>query len=835
MKYVIMYLVVFVCAAFAVPEGIPIQYMDSHHRQPASTRLLVEEGRGSYSMSVTSAPLPLGIDGDKVVLLVDDAVYSGIATSLSTFQSDLEAEGYTVLVWQIDGGTAADIRADLQAEYSAGSLAGAIAIGDIPTGWMENGYGEYPIDMYLMDMNGTWSDPDGDGLFDSYSSGAPEIWLGRLTPTYLTFGSSVDLLNSYFAKNHAYRMGTLSLPDRALAYEEAFTGLTGALDNLYDSVTRKTNPVGTNADDFKAELLYGYEWVHLISHSSPWGSSFHTGAPPTGGGTLDFFEVPPLDPHAFFYVLNCCSNGRWTEVDNLANSYIWTDSYGLAALAQAKVDYTNYFTEYYSQLSSGSNLGDAYRVWLGSNMSMEDGAVLFGDPTLRPRMGKHSFAGVSGDSGVPAVDGWLDYPLTDGMHSQGRVDVYSDPASGMIFAVSGTSDPVRANILATCTDGDSWSAPVTVCQHEYWDWHPTVGGDGIGNVWTAWQSMRDDHEGYEIYTSLWSGSSWNSAVRITNSAPFDVEPAMSGGNGQTWLVWQKWDGGDPDIVGRMWTGSQWTVEETIAGTDTPERSPDVAWNGSGYGLVYHRNSSDGWVIGFRDAPDSGVFGSETVISSVSDENRFPCITGTSDGFAVVWQAQNGKIMYSCNIGGVWSSPEMVSGTDSGVRPSVVVTYSGNIMVSWTAGMNSIRYTEWDGTSWSGVYTAASSSAVDDGRIACSSSGDLWLVYGARGDDLQWDLRASTPDPAGIYVTEENIAFTIVNSGSNPVGSLAVFNITAPGESVLSIHDMTGRIVHTSKVMAGDYNWDCNSMSSGIYMVRLYNGSSTSDLKLVLIK
>jgi len=835
MKFAAIYLMVFVCIAFAVPEGIPIQYTDSHDRQPVSTRLHVEEGRGSYSISVTSAPLPSGIDGDKVVLLVDEAVYSGIATSLSTFQSDLETEGYSVIVWQIDGGTASDIRADLQAEYALGSLAGAIAIGDIPTGWIENGYGEYPIDMYLMDMNGTWTDPDADGLFDSYSSGAPEIWLGRLTPTYLTFGSSVDLLNAYFTKNHSYRTGALSLPDRALAYEEAFTGLTGALDNLYDSVTRKTNPAETNADDFKAELMYGYEWVHLISHSSPWGSSFHTGAPPAGGGTLDFFEVPPLDPHAFFYVLNCCSNGRWTEVDNIANSYIWTDSYGLAALAQAKVDYTNNFTEYYSQLSSGSNLGDAYRFWLANNMSMEDGAVLFGDPTLKPRSGRHGFTGVSGDSGIPATDGWLDYPLTDDMHSQGRVDVYSDPASGMVFAVSGTSDPVRANILATCTDGDSWSVPVTVCQHEYWDWHPTVGGDGTGNVWTAWQSMRDNHEGYDIYVSLWNGTSWDSAETLTTGDPFDVEPSMSGGNGHSWLVWQKWDGGDPDIVGRMWTGSQWTVEETIAGADTPERSPDVAWNGSGYGLVYHRNSSDGWIIGFMDAPDSGAFSSETVISSISDQSRFPCITGTSDGFAVVWQAQNGKIMYSRKTGGSWSSPEMVSGTDSGVRPSVVVTSSGSIMVSWTAGMNSIRYNEWNGTSWGGVYTAASSSAVDDGRIACSSSGDLWLVYGARGDDLQWDLRASTPDPAGIERAEENVAFSIVNSGSNPVRSMAVFSITAPGESVLSIHDMTGRIVHSNTVMPGDYSWNCNSMASGIYMVRIFNGSSTRDLKLVLIK
>ncbi len=822
-------------AALAVPEGIPIQYMDSRDRQPSSSRISVERDRGSYSMNVAYAPIAPSTDGDRVVLLVDNAVYTGISSSLTTFQSDLEAEGYTVIVWQIEGGTASDIRADLQAEYSSTGLAGAIAIGDIPTGWIENGYGEYPIDMYLMDMNGTWSDPDSDGLFNSYSSGEPEIWLGRLTPTYLSFGSSVELLNNYFAKNHAYRIGALSLPDRALAYEEAFSGLTGALDNLYDDVTRKDDPVGTNADDFKEELLYGYEWVHLISHSSPWGSSFHTGAPSSGAGTLNNFEVPPLDPHALFYVCNCCSNGRWTEIDNLANSYIWTDSYGLAVLAQAKVDYTNYFTEYYSQLASGSNLGDAYRVWLGSNMGNEDGAVLFGDPTLKPRTGDAGFTSVSGNSGTPLVEGWLDYPLTDGLHTQGRVDMYSDPSSGMLFAVSGSSDPVRANILATCTDGDSWAEPVIVCQHEYWDWHPTVGGDGQGNVWTAWQSMRDNHEGYDIYTSLWNGSSWQSATVMTTGDPFDVEPSLSGGDGHTWLVWQKWDSGDPDIVGRFWTGSTWTTEEPIADSDSPERYPDVAWNGSGYGLVYHRKTDAGWAIGFRDAPDSGPFSSETVISSIMDESRYPCIAGTSEGFAVVWQCQSGKIMYSGYNGSEWSNPEIVSEADYGVRPSVVLDESGIVIVSWTAGMNSIRCNEWNGTSWSGVYSAASSDAVDDGKIGYVSTGERWLVYGARGDDLQWDLRASTPDPSGINESNENLAFSVTNGGANPARSIAVFSVTSPGEALLSIYDMTGRTIHTNRVLSGDYRWNCIDQPSGIYMVRLTSGTSTSDMKLVLVK
>ncbi len=822
--------------AHATPEGVPIQYMDPRGRLPESTRITSEENRGCYSRLVLEAPAGAVSVGGKVVLLVEAGIADGISEALSVFQADLAAEGYTVLVWMIEGGSADDIRADLQAEYALGSLSGAIAIGDIPSGWVENGYGQYPIDMYLMDMNGTWSDPDMNGLFNSYTGAGPEIWLGRLTPTFLTFGSSEELLNGYFAKNHAYRTGMLSLPDRALAYEEAFTGLTYYLDLLYTDVTRKSNPSTTNADDFKQELLNSYEWVHLISHSSPWGSSFHDGAPPEGGGTLNFFEVPPLDPQAFFYVLNCCSNGRWTEVDNLANSYIWTDSYGLAVLAQARVDYTNDFQEYYQTLSTGSNLGDAFRVWLAANMGMEDGAVLLGDPTLVPRISSSGAGLPEWGAGSPSRDAWLDYPITDDLHTQGNVDVYSDPFSGLVFAVSGTSNPVRSNILATCFDGDSWATPVIVCQHEYWDWHPSVGGDGQGNVWTAWQSMRDNQEGYDIYLSLWNGSGWGGAQTMTTGDPYDVLPSLAGGGGHTWLVWQKWQGGQPDVVGRMWTGTAWTTEEVIAGSDGADRSPDAAWNGSGFGLVYQVRTGDGWAIGFRDAPDSGPFGAETLISPTADDSRFPRIAGVPGGFAAVWQRQDGGVMFSTSASGSWSAPELVSGGEQCRRPSIAVTSDGAVTVSWTAGRNAINCREWNGTSWSAVQTAVSGNAVDQGMIAFDGSDAPWLVYGLRDDDLHWNLHAATPDPLHAGGTHEGGAIlSIANAGANPVCSAVSFSIAAPGPARLMVFDMSGRLVHSEPVTTGLFTWDCTDLASGVYMARVECENASSTARFVKLR
>ena len=830
-------------AATATPEGVEIQYMDARGRRPAPAARVLDRrvARGPYSREAVAEASNFEAAADspgKVVLVVDDAVYSGISGSLSTFETDLESEGYAVEVWQVSGGSAEDIRSDLQDEYAAGGLDGAIMIGDIPAGWLENGDGEYPVDLFLMDMDGSWTDSDGDGLYESASGKGPEIWVGRLTPTYITAGSSVALLNNYFAKNHAYRMGTLSLPDRALAYEEAFTGLTGYLDDLYADVTLKNDPVGTCADDYRAELMAGYEWVHLISHSSPWGSSFHTGAPSGGGGTFDYFEVNPLDPHAFFYVLNCCSNGRWTEVDNLANGYIWADTYGLAALAQAKVDYTNDFQEYYTALAGGSNLGDAYMAWLDNNLYMEDGAVLFGDPTLKPH-GQSTGAAAVGETGSPAgTDLWLSEPISDGFDSQGRADTYYDPSSGQVFATCGTSEDRRANILATRSDSDSWAEPVIVCEHEYWDWHPTVGGDGQGNVWVVWQSMRVNHETYDIFASSWNGSSWESADQLTSGDPFEVEPSIDGGGGHAWLVWQKWQGTQTDIEGTMWTGSEWTTISAVSDEEGGERHPDVAYGGGRFGLAYQASRGGSWVIAFRDAPDSGPFGDEEVISASSGEARYPRLACDGEYFWATWQNGAGEILCARETSSGWQPPVVVSGTDVGCRPDVEALSATEATVTWTQAGQTVRAAEYDG-GWGSPYSALSADAVDDASLVADGSGELWALYGRRGADLQWDLWAGRPDPAGVAGpgsgTIPPVSLRLM--GDNPFRSSVAMAVRTPGEATLEIYDAAGRLVCSSVVESGPFNWTAvgsngRTVPAGVYYARLRADGSSASLKMV---
>ena len=62
--------VVWASAGLAVPEGIPIQYMDERGRVPMSTseRMQLAANRGAYNRTVV---VESGTDADKVILLVE--------------------------------------------------------------------------------------------------------------------------------------------------------------------------------------------------------------------------------------------------------------------------------------------------------------------------------------------------------------------------------------------------------------------------------------------------------------------------------------------------------------------------------------------------------------------------------------------------------------------------------------------------------------------------------------------------------------------------------------------------------------------------------------------
>ncbi len=353
--------------------------------------------------------------GEKIQLLINADLYAATASALDQYIQDLEAENRTVLVDTVRQGTPEDIRGLLQ---SIPALEGAVLIGDLPVAWFQmlddfeqndtlDGYEEFPIDLYYMDLDGIWSDSleyymiedrdtliaGSDGIFDHHSGNlSPEIWIGRLTASPL--GNEELLVEMYFNKVHRYRQGDLSLTPRALIYvdndwSQWAPEFDTDLDSVYNVRTIVSDPETTVADDYRARLDDAYEWISVFAHSWPGGHGFVY-----QDSLWTWFygsEIATVDPQAFFYNLFACSNCRFVEPDYMGGRYIFAPTHGLAAVGTAKTGSMLQFKDFYNPLGAGKSLGAAFRDWFSVQpldsiwaRSWFYGMTLLGDPTLKP-------------------------------------------------------------------------------------------------------------------------------------------------------------------------------------------------------------------------------------------------------------------------------------------------------------------------------------------------------------------------------------------------------------------------------------------------------------------
>lgn len=334
----------------------------------------------------------------EVLVMVDKAVYDATSTSINQYVLDVGRDGYWATIHVVQDGTPADIRAYIRRRRPGGVL----LVGAIAAPWFEmdddfHGHAEFPCDLYYMDTGGTWTDPDGDGKFSGHTGHVdPEIWVGRLyTPT--AGGSDAQLINNYFARNHAFRQGKLGHAHSALSYVDDDWPHFGdcALDLQFpaSAIEVYTAPETTDADLYKAEVNELRSWVQLCAHSSYHSHQFAVSGGHEHINYAYFKDTNP--PNAHFYNLFCCGPGKYTTTDYLAGWYIFDKAgggknLGLAAVASAKTGSMLAFEDFYRPLGRGKCIGDAFVDWWRARGPTHDlgvrqwhyGLVLLGDPTL---------------------------------------------------------------------------------------------------------------------------------------------------------------------------------------------------------------------------------------------------------------------------------------------------------------------------------------------------------------------------------------------------------------------------------------------------------------------
>ncbi|HDN01516.1 MAG TPA: carboxypeptidase regulatory-like domain-containing protein, partial [Candidatus Bathyarchaeota archaeon] len=356
-----------------------------------------------------------------VYLLVNDTLYNYqlFVMEFNLFVRDLSSLGYSVKTYLISGGTPSDLRSLLRDGLDEG-LVGAILIGDLPVAWYEmycwERWEQFPTDLFYMDLDGSFTDSDNDGLFDSHSDGegdrAPEIWIGHLDVPNKYSDVEYQILAYYFYRHHLYVTGEITVPHRALIYiDDDWVSMADSVDNslakIYSERVLVTDEETTNSEDYKARLAEGYEWVHLQCHGWPGGHTFKV---PSGwNGTVYTSDYEAIDPPVFFYQFFVCSGARFVENDYLAGSAVFKTSYGLAAIGSTKTGSMLYFSDFYTKLAERKSIGEAFKEWFilhGESMPCWFyGMTIIGSPVLTPKLEKAKIYGWVRDLSGNVIEG----------------------------------------------------------------------------------------------------------------------------------------------------------------------------------------------------------------------------------------------------------------------------------------------------------------------------------------------------------------------------------------------------------------------------------------------
>ncbi len=354
----------------------------------------------------------------RIALIVENRLVSSLDSYLTQYKTDLQSEGYEVTVINnVSSSTPPiEIRKLLQNEYKKNqNLTGAVLIGNISAllfNTLEDQgdpyWHDYLADFYYMDLDGIWEDVDNNGVFDNHRNSGnifwrklnkfmnfndeklPEIWVSRIRADKLTsLGDEISLLKNYFDKNHKYRTGKLTLPEkRAFVISSGVNVLKSDWGAYPDKIYSKIDCVYFQpfmADTLKKYLKSpdGYELGIINAFSAPavhHFNAFNEGIDKSWWQTkegrqkiVDYLnnniidendfglnDIKTIQPKVLFYHLLTSETGRHEIDDYLAGAYVFSGM-GLAAIAgtQHSGSVGNHIL--YNELAARKTIGEAWK------------------------------------------------------------------------------------------------------------------------------------------------------------------------------------------------------------------------------------------------------------------------------------------------------------------------------------------------------------------------------------------------------------------------------------------------------------------------------------------
>ncbi|MBN2177645.1 MAG: hypothetical protein JW722_08335 [Demequinaceae bacterium] len=373
----------------------------------------------------------LGDDASaNVLVLVNQDLYDPLAPELATLEEDMRNEAWHPVSSIMPTTTAEELRGFLHSIYAHKPFAGVFLVGTFPyaesSAYLDQGADwAGPADHYLMDLDGTWTDANKDGIYDALSDGAgdrkPEIFIGRLNAEHVDIfnESEVDLMKDYFDRDHAYRTGNLSAQDAAIyatyahhhygRYEatsatwsqneiDSIVGLTAetyafVFDDEAGSDEWPTEFWNVSSSDERSEVIAQQEFITLMSDGYTYLSIGIHGWHEGWGGLFTNVDVlSVLDSGGqlpLFVSSSSCSTGDIALENDIGSTLTLGGSlifFGFAVPSEITWEEIVVYNEALADLPVGPALLETQTYSISVDSAPIPSSVnwiLLGDPTLR--------------------------------------------------------------------------------------------------------------------------------------------------------------------------------------------------------------------------------------------------------------------------------------------------------------------------------------------------------------------------------------------------------------------------------------------------------------------
>lgn len=367
----------------------------------------------SCSMMMMDPPPAADVSPSRLLVLIESNIFDTVSPSLAYYEDDLLAEGGSaeLLSFPADG-SALELKEVLESYRD--DVSGYFLVGTFPAAWYEQtAFGtreEFPVDLFFMDFDATWTDSDGNGIYDAHSSLHLTHYVSRMDGTS-------DQIKAYFEKLHNYRTGSSPYLGGAFIFKDedwfdTYRSSSFGLDKIYSDVRISENAGVTMKNDYIYSLAFlGADYIYQWIHATPTSLYIDEG---DYYNPFRYSEIPANNIQGRFFNMFDCKGARFTQ-SNLGMTYLNSTEYGLAVTGSTKVGGNYYPLEFHRTLVIGSSWGSAYKSWYNYFGSKDDewflGMVILGDPALRIQEGNvdRSMSRSAFGDIIPPDDETVDY------------------------------------------------------------------------------------------------------------------------------------------------------------------------------------------------------------------------------------------------------------------------------------------------------------------------------------------------------------------------------------------------------------------------------------------